>query len=201
MKPNRQQVTAQLPTLIIIAALLVSAPRLAAALSFVESSFLGLPVEALTGPAFGISTAVATVYVWHVYQERKRLKLATWLLVGWFALLTLLAIILVPGMVLELRKSELAALLKPGWDIAWCTLLAISSELVVALAALAQAIAIPQARQSNAQASTEPAQKKSKHFVCDVCGATATASGKPFCTMQAVNAHKRFCAVTQGGEE
>ena len=191
---KRQKLVAQLPTLIIMAALCVSAPRLAAALSFVESSFIGLPVEVLTGPAFGISTAAATVYVWHIYQDRKQLKLAKWLLVGWFALLTLLAAILVPGMVLQLRKSELADLLKPPWDIIWCTLLAISSELVVALAALAQAIATPKAKdkeQSKAQAQPVAAESKAEpvqeQFECVGCG-------RMFDVIQARSAHyPRFC--------
>ncbi len=184
-----KELRVDLSTLIIVSALLVSAPRLAAALSAVEPAFLGLPIELLTGPAFGLSTAGATVYVWHTYNDRKKLKLAPWLMFGWIALLGLIAIILVPGMVVEMRKSELASLLKPPWDIVWCFLLAISSELVVGLAALARSIAAPRAK-GKSQSAPKATQKI---FSCDLCGAQASISGKPFRSMQAVSAHKRFC--------
>ena len=189
-----------LPAIIIIAALLVSAPRLAAALSFVEPAFLGLPIELMTGPAFGLSTAGATVYVWHTYQRRDKIKHARLMLCGWIVLLAFVAIILVPGMVVELRKSELAELLKPPLDIIWCSLLAISSELVVGLAALARTVATPKQRVKKSEpALSEPQAKMSEPEVqaivhrCDRCGATANKSGIPFATKQAVNAHKRFC--------
>lgn len=186
-----------LPTGIIIAALLVSAPRLGAALSFVEPQFLGLPIELLTGPAFGLSTAGATVYVWDVYKNsRKTAKMRNWLMIGWGALLVLIAVVLVPGMVVELRKSELAELVKPGWDWLWCFVLALSAEGTVGLVALARSIATPKAKPEKPQAS-KPAQAKQKQFACDLCDAQAGKDGKPFRTPQAVAAHKRFC----GGRE
>lgn len=186
-----------LPTLIIIAALFVSAPRLAAALSFVEPQFLGLPIELLTGPAFGLSTAGATVYVWDIYRgTRKGAKMRNWLMIGWAALLVLIAAILVPGMVVELRKSELAELVKPPWDWLWCSILALSAEGVVGLVALARSIAMPKAKPEKTQASTELAQAKHKRFACDLCGAQASLSGRPFRTPQAIAAHKRWCKAS-----
>ena len=194
---KRDTVLKHAPTAIIIAALLVSAPRLAAALAFVEPPFLGLPVEALTGPAFGLTTMGATVYVWHVYQERKRLSLAKWLPVGWCILLGLIALILVPGMVLEIRSGPLASLLVPPLDVAWCIALSLASELVVALAALTHAIAEPKQKKKTQEPATETQSEKDnghKPASCTWCGGT-------FGSKQGVNAHLRFCEAYQEHKE
>lgn len=191
---NRETILRYAPTFIIAAALLVSAPRLASALAFVEPPFLGLPIAMVTGPAFGLTTAGATVYVWHVYQERKRLSLAKFLLVGWCILLGLIALVLVPGMVVEIRASPLADLLRPPLDIVWCIALAISSEIVVALAALASAIAEPKKREETKKSAEGKISKKpAKTHVaeCSQCDWEGNGYKSERAARNAVNAHMR----------
>jgi hypothetical protein len=184
------KVIAYIPIAIIIAALFVSAPRLASALAFVEPPFMGFPVELLTGPAFGITAAGTTVYVWHIYQQRKRLKLAPLLLAGWIGLLALIALIIVPGMVLEVRSSPLADLLSSPLDVLWCVALSVSSEVVVALAALASALSEKQSKKSERTDSQEQKQSDKgdghKPQTCPHCE-------RVFSSKQALSAHLRWC--------
>lgn len=193
----REFIARYAPPIIIFAALAVSAPRLASALSFVEPPFLGFRIEMITGPAFGVTTAGATVYIWHVYQERKRLKLAPVLLIGWCILLALIALILVPGMVLEVRAGPLADSLIPPFDILWCIALALSSEVVVGLAALASAIAKQEQKkekQEPAQVTVEQPQSEKDNgrepALCPFCE-------RSFGSVQAVSAHLRFCEAKE----
>jgi len=186
------------PIAIIGGALLVVVPRLAAAFAFVEPSFFGLPTVLVTGPGYGLATAGATLYTWHVYQQRKRLKLAWLLLVGWLLLLIIIAVILVPGMVVQLRSGPLAVLLPPPLDFAWCAIVAVSSELVVALAALATAMSKEASTKAKVE-RTEPAKAAArsnghKRLVCPFCGTDRNASGEPFATQNALNAHSGRCS-------
>lgn len=187
-----------LPNAIIFAALFVSAPRLAAAFALVEPELVGLPVEVLTGPAFGMTATCATVYVWHVYETKGKgsrpPKFAKWLPVGWALLLVLIAVVLVPGMVVEVRSSKVADLLPPPWDVAWCAALALASECVVALTALAKSVAEPKkpkAKKGGNEGTISERPAKFHVATCSLCGWTGKGKyGSERASQNALNAHK-----------
>lgn len=191
---KRETVLKHAPTLIIAAALLVSAPRLAAAFAFVEPEFLGLPVEILTGPAFGLSATGAAVYVWQVYEDRKTSKLAKFLPAGWGILLILIAFALVPGMVVEVRAGPLTELLPPPWDVAWCACLALASEGAIALTALAKSIAEPKKRGGKTEGTKQTTSKKpakTYNAACPLCDWHRDSYQSEQAARNALNAHQR----------
>lgn len=195
---NRETIMRHAPTFIIGFALLVSAPRLAAAFAFVEPSFLGLPVEIITGPAFGLTATGAAVYVWQVYEDRGKgsrpPKFAKLLPIGWAILLALIAVALVPGMVLEVRASPLSESLPPPWDVAWCVALALASEIVVALTALAKSVAEPKKREEKKGGAEGTASKKpAKTYTaaCSLCDWGKDDYKSERAARNAENAHQR----------
>ena len=184
------------PPVAIGGGLLVSVPRLAAAFAVVEPSFNGVMISWATGPGYGLVMVAAVLYVWHVYQERKRLKLAWLLLVGWAVLLVLMAIILVPGMLAKIRNIPLAELLTPPIDLMWGVLVALSNELAVGLAAIAAAIS-KEPKRSATPATQEQKTNGHEPLACPWCGATCGKDGKPFRSQNGVNAHAGKCAVRE----
>ena len=59
----------------------------------------------------------------------------------------------------------------------------------------------PQAKQEAAQVVAQSAWSNGhKKHTCPYCGATASSSGKPFETKQAVSAHLRFCKARQAAQ-
>ncbi len=120
--------------------MLVMVPRLAAAFVVAEPGFMGLDTAWLTGPGYGVLAVMTAAYSLQVYQQRKSLKLARWILAGWGVILLLASAILMPGMLVMVRRSELAAVLPFPLDVIWCAVLAISPEIIVGIAGLAFAL-------------------------------------------------------------
>jgi hypothetical protein len=192
-----------LPNAIIFAALFVSAPRLAAAFALVEPSLAGLPIERITGPAFGFCLTCCAVYTWGVWETKiKRLKnekailRVNLLLAGWVALLVLMTIMLVPPMVMELRAIEF--IIPPPWDILYCIVVAVATEGVVAVTAYAKAIAEPAKPRKGGGASegtaSETSKPTAKTFVatCEFCDWTKGGYETERKAQNAENAHKRI---------
>ena len=176
----KQKLAQYAPIVIAIAAALVTVPRLAAAFALVEPGFMGLQTAWITGPGYGILTLTTAAYSLRVYQERKKLALARWILIGWGAILILASLILLPGMVVELRRSMLAAVLPWPLDALWCALLAVSPEIIVGIAALAFALSKDKAEKKPAK----PAISKAKRFPCQLCSYVASSQA-------GLNAHQR----------
>ena len=171
------------PAVIVVAALLVTVPRLASAFAMVEPGFLGVQTAWVTGPGYGILAMVTAAYSLQVYQERKSLKLARWILVGWGLILVLASLILLPGMVVQLRRSELAGVLPPPLDAAWCAVLAVSPEIIVGIAALAFALKPSKLAGSRPQPASRQL-KPARLFTCSHCSYKAK-------TQAGLNAHQR----------
>ncbi len=178
------------PIIIVIAAACVTVPRLAAAFALAEPGFRSIDTAWITGPGYGILAIAAATYSLQVYQERKTLKLARWILVGWGAILILASLILMPGMVVQVRRSMLADVLPWPLDALWCLLLALSPEILVGISALAFALK----RDKPATATAKPAIHKPTQFPCQHCNYTAK-------TQAGLNAHQRKHKVLHAGEE
>ena len=168
------------PVIIVISAACVTVPRLAAAFAMVEPEFLGLQTAWITGPGYGILAIAAATYSLQTYQERKRLSLARWILVGWATILVLASLILLPGMVVQVRQSMLANVLPWPLDAAWCLLLAVSPEILVGIAALAFALN----KNKPEPKPVKPAPKPDKRFHCQHCSYVAKSQA-------GLNAHQR----------
>jgi len=172
------------PIIIVISAALVSIPRLAAAFVAVEPGFMGLDTAWVTGPGYGILAMTTAEYSLQVYQERKKLKLARWILVGWGAILVLASLILLPGMVVQVRRSMLTDVLPPPLDALWCLLLAVSPEILVGIAALAFALKRDKPEREPVKPVVKPATSHASQFPCQHCSYVANSQA-------GLNAHQR----------
>ena len=171
---------------------MVSVPRLAAVFAIAEPMFLGLPTAVITGPGYGLATAACALYVWHVYQKRKGVKLAKWLIVGWAILLAIVAVILTPAIMAQLRGVALIDLLPFPLDLLWSALLSISSELVAGLAALATAITKDSG--DSLRLDKMKSRKIPRTYVaeCDRCDWQRDGYENERAARNAANAHKRI---------
>jgi hypothetical protein len=194
--------------IIILGTLLVSVPRYAAAFAQAEPPLFGLPTAPITGLGFGILLEVGIYYVIDSWFDARRrgLKLHWMLLVGIGAQLVIAPLIVAPALVAHLRAngSELAGVLtwSPAlW--AWAVVVAAAPALLLAAVAAASYLREPASRKpaqsqqkastserESARASIEPAESE---YECPHCPRT-------FSTVQALNAHQRFCAGTNGHE-
>ena len=168
------------PIVIIVSAALVTIPRLAAAFAMVEPGFMGLETAWITGPGYGVLAMIAAAYSLQVYQDRKKLALARWILIGWGTILALASLILLPGMVVEVRQSKLATVLPFPLDVLWCALLAVSPEIIIGIAALAFALSKDKA----AKKPATPTKSQATQFPCQHCDYVAKSQA-------GLNAHQR----------
>ena len=183
----KEKINTWLPLVIVIAAACVTVPRLAAAFAMVEPGFMGISTAWITGPGYGVLAMAAAVYSLQTYQERKALKLAHWILVGWGVILVLASLILLPGAVVMVRQSMLADVLPYPLDALWCLLLMLSPEILVGVSALAFALKREKpatSRPKPTPSKVEPIVSEAKQFPCQHCGFVGS-------TQAALNAHQR----------
>jgi len=140
------------PIVIIVAATCVTVPRLAAAFAMVEPGFLGVQTAWVTGPGYGVLEVAAVAYSLQTYQERRRLRDARYLLWGLGVILFLSTIIMLPGMIVQVRTTMLDDALPAPFDALWCAALALSPTILVALSALAASL--------KREVKEKPAKKK-----------------------------------------
>ena len=179
----KQKVNKWMPLVIVASAALVTVPRLAAAFALVEPGFMGVQTAWITGPGYGVLAMSAAVYSLQTYQERKNLKLARWILVGWAAILVLASLILLPGMVVQVRQSMLADVLPPPLDAVWCGMLALSPEILVGVSALAFALKRDKPAASKPK-PRPPVVEPVKRYPCQLCSYVAMSQA-------GLNAHQR----------
>ncbi len=132
---------------IAIAALLVSAPRLAVAFVMADGVTLTPAVAAAVFAATGVATGVVltggNVYIAHALAQHWRRRSALWttLLAAWLTFLVFAVWLIAPLLVHGLGHSPLAeVLLTPALRWSWATVAALSVELLAAAAMAADAL-------------------------------------------------------------
>lgn len=185
---------------ILIGTLLVSVPRYAAAFAQAEPQFLGLTIAPITGLGFGLLLELGVYYIIDAWLDARRRGLKShWLLLWGFAIqLVIGPIIIAPAIVGHMVSSpgELAQVL--SWRPAlwfWATIVALAPILLLAAATAAGYMLEPVSKQK-AQEPIVPARARALPsravHLCQQCE-------REFSTVQALNAHRRFCAGMANG--
>lgn len=203
-----KKITNNLGNIILIGTLLVGVPRYAAAFAQAEPTFMGVTIAPITGLGFGLLIEVGIYYVVDSWFDARRrgLKLSWLLLLGFVIQLVIAPFVIAPAIVghMTANPGELAKVLtwRPGLWL-WAIIVAASPELLLAAAAAASFMRQKAGKKKDDSEEKPTKSKKAARppsFACDVCGAVAGKSGKPFGSRAAVNAHQREHAGSNGRE-
>lgn len=138
----------RLAFVIAVAALLVSAPRLAMAFLLADGVLIGAEIQSVvyggTGIASGVVLTGGNIYLAHALAAHWKRRGGLWaiLLVAWASFLAFAVILIAPALVYGLTHSVLAEVLStPGWRWFWGIVAALSVEILAAASMAASVLA------------------------------------------------------------
>lgn len=168
---------------VVIAALLVSAPRLAMAFLLADGVQLAPAVEmwvfAGTGVASGVVLTGGNVYLAHALAEHWRRRGGLWaiLLVAWTLFLVFAILLIAPALVYGLNHSALATVLTtPAARWGWSVVAALSVEVLAAAAMAAGVLSAEPSKPSAEGKRTEGIQAALSGRIVRILNADAHAS-------------------------
>lgn len=196
------------------AAIVVSAPRWAGAFIAADTHTIPPLVDAglqylnlVSGMGMGLIEVLGTAYLLDAWGRMKRKKTwnakqvdQRWLILTVFVagLFVLMPLILAPYMVARMNGQALAEMGHGWFEYVWAVAAVLSPAFIVGGVAVARdglvgsgtagTPATAQSGQEPARASTERKKPAKQAYLCQQCE-------KEFGSVQALNAHRRFCAV------